>query len=133
MISPAIGRRLSRRLGGTSHHTSHQPAKYRRTHTVERKLGQCRSIRASLKRNGLGQIKDAVSISERPACVEDRAVPGHWEGDLVGGSKNSYVATLVERHSRYVMLVKVANKDTESVVTALIKQSKKLPGDSISP
>ena len=88
-----------------------------------------RSRHASLKRQGLGQIKDAVSISERPAAVGDRAVPGHWEGDLIGGSKNSYVATLVERHSRYVMLVKVANKDTESVVTALIKQSKKLPGE----
>jgi IS30 family transposase len=88
-----------------------------------------RSRHAGLKRNGLGQIKDAVSISERPASVEDRAVPGHWEGDLIGGAKNSYVATLVERHSRYVMLVKVANKDTESVVTALIKQSRKLPGE----
>ncbi len=86
-----------------------------------------RSKHASLKRNGLGQIKDAVSISERPASVEDRAVPGHWEGDLIGGSKNSYIATLVERHSRYVMLVKVANKDTQSVVSALIKQSKRLP------
>ena len=86
-----------------------------------------RSRHASLKRNGLGQIKDAVSISDRPASVEDRAVPGHWEGDLIGGSKNSYVATLVERHSRYVMLVKVANKDTESVVSALIKQSQRLP------
>jgi len=88
-----------------------------------------RSRHASLKRQGLGQIKDAVSISERPACIEDRAVPGHWEGDLIGGSGNSYVATLVERHSRYVMLVKVANKDTESVVSALIKQSRKLPGE----
>jgi IS30 family transposase len=88
-----------------------------------------RSRHASLKRQGLGQIKDAVSISERPACIEDRAVPGHWEGDLIGGSGNSYVATLVERHSRYVMLVKVANKDTESVVSALIKQSSKLPGE----
>jgi IS30 family transposase len=86
-----------------------------------------RSRHASLKRNGLGQIKDAVSISERPACVEDRAVPGHWEGDLIGGARNSYVATLVERHSRYIMLVKVANKDTESVVSALIRQSRKLP------
>jgi IS30 family transposase len=86
-----------------------------------------RSRHASLKRDGLGQIKDAISISERPASVEDRAVPGHWEGDLIAGSRNSYIATLVERHSRYVMLVKVQNKDTESVVSALIKQSQKLP------
>ena len=88
-----------------------------------------RSRHASLKRNGLGQIKNAVSIRERPASVEDRAVPGHWEGDLIGGSRNSYVATLVERHSRYVMLVKVANKETESVVSALIKQSQRLPSE----
>jgi hypothetical protein len=88
-----------------------------------------RSRHASLKRNGLGQIKDAISIRERPASVEDRAVPGHWEGDLIGGSRNSYVVTLVERHSRYVMLVKVANKDTESVVSALIKQSQRLPSE----
>lgn len=86
-----------------------------------------RSKHASLKRDGLGQIKDAISIRERPASVEDRAVPGHWEGDLITGSKNSYIATLVERHSRYVMLVKVANKDTQSVVSALIKQAHKLP------
>ena len=57
----------------------------------------------------------------------DRAVPGHWEGDLIAGSNNSYIATLVERHTRYVMLSKVKNKDTESVVSALIKQAKKLP------
>ncbi len=86
-----------------------------------------RSKHASLKRDGLGQIKDAVSIRERPASVEDRAVPGHWEGDLIGGSKNSYIATLVERHTRYVMLAKVPNKDTQSVVSALIKQAHKLP------
>jgi len=86
-----------------------------------------RSKHASLKRNGLGQVKNAVSISERPSSVEDRAVPGHWEGDLIGGSKNSYIATLVERQSRYVMLAKVANKDTDSVISALIKQSKRLP------
>ena len=86
-----------------------------------------RSRHASLKRNGLGQIKDAVSISERPASVEDRAIPGHWEGDLIGGTKNSYIATLIERHSRYVMLVKVANKDTRSVVSALIRQTQRLP------
>ncbi|AXI47189.1 IS30 family transposase [Sulfitobacter sp. SK012] len=86
-----------------------------------------RSQHASQKRKGNGQIKDAVSISERPASVEDRAVRGHWEGDLIGGSKNSYIATLVERHSRYVMRVKVANKDTQSVITALIKSAQKLP------
>jgi IS30 family transposase len=88
-----------------------------------------RSRHASMKRSGLGQIKNAVSIRERPPSVEDRAVPGHWEGDLIGGSGNSYIATLVERHSRYVMLVKVANKDTESVVSALIKQSQRLPAE----
>lgn len=86
-----------------------------------------RSRHATLKRDGLGQIKDAISIRERPASVEDRAVPGHWEGDLIAGSKNSYIATLVERHTRYVMLVKVANKETQSVVSALIKQAHKLP------
>lgn len=88
-----------------------------------------RSRRASLKRDGLGQIKDAVSIRERPASVEDRAVPGHWEGDLISGSGNSHIATLVERHSRYVMLVKVADRSTQTVVTALIKQARKLPNE----
>ena len=88
-----------------------------------------RSQHASLKKDGLGKIKDAISISERPASVEDRAVPGHWEGDLIAGSNNSYIATLVERHTRYVMLAKVKNKDTESVISALIKQSKKLPDE----
>ena len=88
-----------------------------------------RSKHASLKGSGLGKITNAVSIRERPACVEDRAVPGHWEGDLIAGSNNSYMATLVERHTRYVMLAKVKNKDTESVITALIKQSKKLPDE----
>ena len=76
-----------------------------------------------------GQIKDMVSIRERPASVEDRAVPGHWEGDLLSGLRNSYMATLVERYTRYVTLVKVANKDTRTVVSALIKQSKKLPSE----
>ncbi len=76
-----------------------------------------------------GQIKDMVSIRERPASVADRAVPGHWEGDLLTGPNNSYIATLVERHTRYVMLVKVANKDTQTVISALIEQSKKLPSE----
>ena len=88
-----------------------------------------RSRNSSLKRQGLGGITNAVSISERPASVEDRAVPGHWEGDLIAGSNNSFIATLVERHSRYLMLAKVKDKDTESVVSALIKQSKKLPSE----
>jgi len=88
-----------------------------------------RSRLATGKGDGRGQIKDIISISERPAAVEDRAVPGHWEGDLLSGSKNSYIATLVERHTRYVMLVKVANKETQTVVSALIKQSTKLPSE----
>ena len=88
-----------------------------------------RSKHATQKGLKLRKIKDAVSISERPAAVEDRAVPGHWEGDLIAGSKNSYIATLVERQTRYVMLAKVANKDTNSVVSALIKQAHKLPSE----
>ena len=86
-----------------------------------------RSKHISQKGEGQGQIKDMISISERPVSVEDRAVPGHWEGDLITGSKNSHIATLVERQTRYVMLVKVTNKDTQTVVSALIKQAKTLP------
>jgi len=85
------------------------------------------SKQATQKGGAHGQIKDMISISERPASVEDRAVPGHWEGDLLAGSRNSHIATLVERHTRYVMLVKVANRDTRTVVSALIRQAKKLP------
>jgi IS30 family transposase len=88
-----------------------------------------RSRHASAKRDQRGRIPDAVSISERPASAEDRAVPGHWEGDLLCGSQNSFVVTLVERHSRYVLLAKIANRDTNSVVTALIKQARKLPDE----
>jgi IS30 family transposase len=74
-----------------------------------------------------GRIPDTVSIRERPAEAEDRAVPGHCEGDLLCGSANSYLVTLVERQTRYLMLAKIANRDTHSVVTALIKQAKQLP------
>lgn len=88
-----------------------------------------RSRHATLKRSGLGKFNDAVSIRERPADVEDRAVPGHWEGDLIAGSGNSFIATLVERHTRFVMLAKVSNKDSHSVIQALIKQARKLPKD----
>ena len=86
-----------------------------------------RSRHASQKGDGKGQISDTVSIRERPASVEDRAVPGHWEGDLIFGTHSSQIATLVERHTRYVMLAKVGSKDTETVVNALIKQAHKLP------
>ena len=86
-----------------------------------------RSRHKSLKGEGLGQITNAVSIRERPAEVADRAVPGHWEGDLIIGSNNSQIATLVERHTRYVMLVRVKSKDTKTVINALIKHAHKLP------
>jgi IS30 family transposase len=86
-----------------------------------------RSRHHTQKTDDHGRIRDAVSISERPATVEDRAVPGHWEGDLLCGSAGSQIATLVERQTRYVMLVKIASKDSESVVNALIKHAGKLP------
>jgi IS30 family transposase len=86
-----------------------------------------RSRHYTQKTDQRGRITDTVSISERPASVADRAVPGHWEGDLLFGSKNSQIATLVERQTRYVMLMKVAGKDTETVINALIKNARKLP------
>ncbi len=86
-----------------------------------------RSKKHSIKHEGLGKITNAISISERPASVKDRAVPGHWEGDLIAGTNNSYIATLVERHTRYVMLAKVKQKDTKHVIDALIKHAHKLP------
>ena len=86
-----------------------------------------RSRHYTQKTDNHGKITEAVSISERPATVEDRAVPGHWEGDLLCGTSNSQIATLVERHTRYVMLVKVARKDSETVINALIKNARKLP------
>jgi IS30 family transposase len=86
-----------------------------------------RSRHATLRKQSRGQIVDAVSISERPADVEDRAIPGHWEGDLIAGINHSHIATLVERHSRFVMLVKVGDKSSPVVVKALIKQVRGLP------
>lgn len=89
--------------------------------------GMRRSRHHTQKTDDHGRITDTVSISERPASVEDRAVPGHWEGDLLFGSNNSQIATLVERHTRYLMLAKADGKDTETVINALIKHAHKLP------
>ena len=86
-----------------------------------------RSRHATVSSQSRGQIVDAISIRERPAEVEDRAIPGHWEGDLLSGAKNSYIATLVERHSRFAMLIKVPSKETEVVVAALSRHVRKLP------
>ena len=86
-----------------------------------------RSRHHTQKTDDHGRINGTISISERPATAEDRAVPGHWEGDLLFGSHNSQIATLVERQTRYVMLVKTAGKDTASVVDALILNARKLP------
>ncbi len=86
-----------------------------------------RSRHARAEGQSRGQIVDAISIRERPAEVEDRAIPGHGEGDLLSGSRNSHIATLVERHSRFTMLVKVPSKDTTTVVAALSKHMRKLP------
>ncbi|HMA17093.1 MAG TPA: IS30 family transposase [Thermoanaerobaculia bacterium] len=86
-----------------------------------------RSIHSTTEGQCRGQIIGGISIRERPPEVEDRALPGHWEGDLLAGSKNTHIATLVERQSRYTMLVKVDGKDTANVVSALIRQVRKLP------
>jgi IS30 family transposase len=87
-----------------------------------------RSKNATTAGQQRGQIVDAVSIRERPAEIEDRAIPGHWEGDLISGARNSHIASLVERHSRFTLLVKVKGKDTATVVSAVSQQVKKLPG-----
>jgi transposase, IS30 family len=94
---------------------------------LRRKRATRRSRHHTQKTDNHARILNTVSISERPASVEDRAVPGHWEGDLISGSGNTYIATLVERHTRLVMLAKVDNKKTETVINALIKQAHKLP------
>jgi IS30 family transposase len=94
---------------------------------LRRSRAMRRSRHHTQKTGTHGRITDTVSIRERPAEVEDRAVPGHWEGDLICGSNNSQIATLVERHTRLVMLVRVPSKDTKTVINALIKQAHKLP------
>jgi IS30 family transposase len=94
---------------------------------LRRTRGMRRSRHHTQKTADHGRITGTVSIRERPAEVEDRAVPGHWEGDLLFGSNSSQIATLVERHSRYVLLARVPSKDTETVINALIKQAHKLP------
>jgi IS30 family transposase len=91
----------------------------------KRLIRRSRHARAGGKSHG--QIVDAISIRERPAEVEDRAIPGHWEGDLLAGTSNSHIATLVERHSRFTLLVKVPSKDTATVVAALSRHVRKLP------
>ena len=86
-----------------------------------------RSRHHTLKTEDHGRIRNTISISERPPSVEDRAVPGHWEGDLIFGASNSQIATLVERKTRYLMMAKVNSKDTESVINALVKHAHRLP------
>ena len=125
--------------GDESHHVSHETIyrslfiqargalKKELLEHLRRTRGMRRSRHYTQKTAIHGQIADAVSISERPACVEDRAVPGHREGDLVFGSGNSQIATLVERQTRYAMLVKLDGKDSQTVVKALIKNARKLP------
>ena len=120
-----------------SHETIYKSLFIQVRDVLKKELIQClrtrramrRSRHSSLKGKGLWKIVDAVPISERPPSVEDRAVPGHWEGDLIAGSRNSYIATLVERRTRYVMLAKVKKKNTAVVIEALIKQSRKLPSE----
>lgn len=92
---------------------------------TKRSFRQARSytVRGQLR----ARISDLVPISERPPEVNDRAVPGHWEGDLISGSSNTHIATLVERQSRFTMLVKIKGKDTEEVVGAIIRQARRLP------
>jgi len=88
---------------------------------------QMRLAKGALTRTGQGQILDMVSIRERPAEAEDRAIPGHWEGDLLTGANDTNIATLVERHSRFTMLVKLARRDSATVVAALAEKIGALP------
>ena len=96
---------------------------------LRRSRGLRRARHATARGQGRGQIAQGLSIRERPAEVQDRAVPGHWEGDLIAGAHQSYIATLVERHSRFVMLVKVHSKDTVPVTQSLAAKMRKLPAE----
>ena len=119
-------------------HVSHETIY--RTLYIQARGALKRDLLAHLRRRGVmrrsgpgarvgqgGHIVDAISISERPPSVEDRAVPGHWEGDLLAGTKQSHIATLVERQSRYVVLVRLTARDTTTVVQALIRRARHLP------
>src|SRR6516162_7631195 len=108
-------------------HSSARSIEKRAAGHLRSKRRMRRSRHASPSGQSRGQIVDAISIRERPAEAEDRAIPGHWEGDLLAGGKNSYIATLVERHSRFLMLIKVPSKDTAVVVAALSQHVRKLP------
>ncbi len=117
-----------------SHETLYETLYIQTRGTLKKELQSClrskrvlrRSKHASLK-TGSRKIVDAVPISARPPSIEERAILGHWDGDLITGTNNSYIVTLVERKTRYVMLAKIKDKTTKTVVDALIKQSKKLP------
>lgn len=136
-ISGWLKRTYSSESFYVSHETIYKTLYIQARGALKKELVQClrsqrvkrRSKHSSRKGLGQGKIVDAVPISERPAAAEDRAIPGHWEGDLIEGSGNSYIATLVERHTRYVMLAKLTNKKSATVIAALVKQSKKLPDE----
>jgi IS30 family transposase len=120
-----------------SHETIYRTLFVQARGTLKKELiSHLRSVRRMRRPNGMprstglrGRIVDAISIRERPAEADDRAVPGHWEGDLLCGSRNSFIATLVERHTRFVMLIRIPGKDSASVVSALAKQVRKLPAE----
>src|SRR5690606_28519471 len=118
-----------------SHETIYRALYIQSRGTLDQELLACLRCTRALRRSrhhtqktgNHGRITDAVSIRERPASAEDRAVPGQWEGDLLFGDRDSQIATLAERRTRYMILVKLAGKDTESVVSALIKNARRLP------
>ena len=120
-----------------SHETIYKTLFIQTRGALKKELQQClrsgRTVRksrtTSLKGKGLGSIPGAIPISERPPEAADRAIPGHWEGDLIQGSKNSYIVTLVERHSRFVMLAKISDNKTSTVISALIRQAQSLPAE----